>query len=257
MDRNPLVDDFINDQDASVINEKSYVETTSSDSKAVIVTYYYEGDSKPHHSARLLSNGRCVSKWGKGGLVEHAINEVVDGEISNKKYWKLNPAYREVRTDHQPMFSKIDEAVNNAPDGCYIYVDNCTFYYVDNINVQSGRELKIAKGANLQFSAGKKLEVNGKLSAEEVTFQKLYFASGSYNYWQGIKIYHDATIENCTIKNAYAGVRTISSQNVTIKDNEFRTCENGIYCSNDGYNLLIQSNSFYNMNSNAIFNINC
>jgi len=251
LDMTPSKDFYSDASYSSTGNHESWISTTDND--AAIISYKYN-NGDPAHSARLLTNGECISKWAMGGLVRHSPDNCPWGdtaEYTRVKY-KLNPSYREVRTDHQPMFSKIDEAVNNAPSGCLIYVDNYTFDNVDNITVQSDQKLKIASGSVLKFDPGKKLKVNGEIEAYNVTFRG-QSATAGYNYWQGIEVHDDAVIENCTIKSAYAGVRTISSTEVTIEDNEFRTCENGIYCTNDGYNLLILGNSFYNMNSNAVW----
>ena len=126
----------------------SWIECDSSDSQAAIVVYIDGSDIK--HSARIISSepGWYISKWGAYGVAKHLWNEC-DWKDYYREYYKLNPAYRRVYSFPSRIFSKIEDAVNDAPNGCLIHVENKTYTNVNDITVASGRELNIEGGTTI------------------------------------------------------------------------------------------------------------
>ena len=248
MDGNYVSDFYSDTSYSSNSSEASWISTIGSD--AAILLYTYSGTSIPAHSARILDE-ECISKWGKGGLVRHDPDQCPwgdEGDFDRTKY-KFNPDYREVRTDHDPMFSNIEDALSDAPSNCLIYVDNNSFSNVDNLSVQSGRTLQIASGATLSFASGKEVTVNGTLTANGATFQG---QSGGYSYWDGIWVNSNCSVTGCTIKNAGVGITANNCNAVTIQNNDFITCTNGINGYAGSSSTTISGNDFNDMDGTPI-----
>ena len=146
-----------------------------------------------------------------------------------------------------------------------------TVTFHENITLASTASLTIASGTTIKFDSGKRLNVNGTLNANNVTF------TSSSGIWNGIKYNSGSTgsLTNCTIKKVMTGIYLNESDriidNCTITTDGNRT-NYGIYvvdasptienCDITGTNFLNTAIPSYGVyysgdnNSNAIIKNN-
>ena len=121
---------------------------------------------------------------------------------------------------------------------------NGTYNINQNITVNAGGSLVINNGAIITFSSGKKLSIFGTLNANGATFR----GNGSPGNWNAIYFYANSSgsIQNCTIRDAKAGIYTTTYANVTVS---------GCTLTNNSlYGLSIISNSNVTVSNCTISN---
>jgi len=123
--------------------------------------------------------------------------------------------------------------------------DRNPYYIIDDLAVDEGVTLTVNSGVIVNVFSGDNIEliVNGTLNANGATFQSVD-NPGTNNDWLGIRVNNNATIQNCTIKNAYYGIKTYNCGSVTISTNTFNTCNKGIFIDGGGSSPQVSSNTF-------------
>jgi parallel beta-helix repeat protein len=103
-------------------------------------------------------------------------------------------------------------------------------HVIGNVTVASGAALTINPGAIVKFSSGTSLTVNGRVSANSVTFQA---QSGA---WNGITVAGSqvSSFQNCTIKDGTYGIIVDGSASPNITHCNVRGSTAGIWIKGDG-----------------------
>jgi len=137
------------------------------------------------------------------------------------------------------VFQTIGEALDFAQGGQTVVVAAGTHTISSNLTVATGRTLQITPGATLKFASGVSLTVNGKITAQGTTANRITFTrNGSSGNWGGIKINSGSssnvsTLRRCDVEYATDGIKVIytgNSNNVTIdKCRISNNSANGIY----------------------------
>jgi tetratricopeptide (TPR) repeat protein len=143
-------------------------------------------------------------------------------------------------------FATIHEALEVAMGGQTVQVAAGIYYENDNLTVKAGVTFQLSAGVTLQMANSKKLTVNGSISANGTSSQKITFQSIS-GTWYGIEVnYGGYTPFNyCIIKNATCGIRAYQTSNLYVENCEITNNTNGITFDNQssGYVRYSKINS--------------
>ncbi len=135
--------------------------------------------------------------------------------------------------------------------GCTLTVSG-TYNVYGDIAVNSGGTLIVNSGANLNFLLGTKLTINGTLTANGTSSNRITFnfdSPGTVNNQNGIFITStgSSSITYCNITNAYKGISITSSTSNTINNNYIYSNTLGVYCLNvSSASMSISNNNIYN-----------
>jgi len=140
---------------------------------------------------------------------------------------------------------------------------------INDITVANGAWLKIEQpGTQVKFNSGKKLTINGKITAQGTTANRITFTrNGSSGNWGGIKINSGSssnvsTLRRCDITYATTGISityTGSSNNVTIdKCRISNNSSGGIFVDGNAYasasvHPILSSNHIHDNSSTGIY----
>ncbi|MBD3225217.1 MAG: S8 family serine peptidase, partial [Caldithrix sp.] len=120
-----------------------------------------------------------------------------------------------------------------------------TFVFTEDITIKNNSTLTILPGTNIQFADDISLIVNGSLDAVGTSSDNIVFSTAN-SQWQSIKIYGDANIDNCLIKNAHRGVSFYDQATGTVSNSTIRHNAYGIYANQSTPNIqncIIRNNS--------------
>jgi|GEM_PF-3143890 len=126
------------------------------------------------------------------------------------------------------------------------FTSNC------NITVMSGT-VTVASGKTISFASGKKLTVNGSISANGTSSQKITFQSIS-GTWYGIEVNYGGyrPFNYCIIKNATCGIRAYQTSNLYVENCEITNNTNGLTFDNQSSGYVRYSKINSNLGNSGI-----
>jgi hypothetical protein len=71
-----------------LLDNNLLVEAAQGPAREGDIVFYFSDDGRFKHAARMLGNGRVVSKWGIGHLYEHEIFEVPESYGSTVRFFR-------------------------------------------------------------------------------------------------------------------------------------------------------------------------
>ena len=191
---------------------------------------------KIHSGATVNLNGYYIKCTGSGKIIK---NGTVNGYTS---YARSGSYYK----GFFPSSTTIQQILGWASSGWNITLTSGTYNNSNNLTVNSGITLTINSGVTLKFAAGKKLTINGPLSAQGTSGNRITFQSIS-GTWYGIEVNYGGytPLNYCIIKNATCGIRAYQTSNLYVENCEVTNNTNGITFDNQssGYVRYSKINS--------------
>ena len=130
----------------------------------------------------------------------------------------------------------LSSSSNWSVNSNYTILDDKTLEIPNLLTINSGISLTLKPGVKLNFLTGASLVVNGTLTANETSTNKIIFnRSGATGLWGSLKF--DGTgatssiLSNVEVYNA-TSIQILNDANVTVKNSIIQNCNQGVYIYN-------------------------
>lgn len=109
-----------------------------------------------------------------------------------------------------------------------ITISDPVVYMVSNVTVSPAATLTIGQGVTIKVVPGCRMNIEGTLVANDVTFVQLE-PSNPYPQWSGISVTGSAQLTGCTIDGAVTGIATSKASALVLDHCTIQNCETGLY----------------------------